>query len=185
MLDWVMSKKWKVLHTEELFTTSIMKLRVEKCELPDGRVMPRYYVIDFPDWVHVVALTADAQVVLVKQYRQAARETFWEVPGGTLDPRKVESPFEAAQRELQEETGYTSKEWTCIGIHSPNPATQTNKIHTYLALNCEKTHDLNLDPYEDLDVELKSVTEVKAMLRGGKFTHSLVMSSLVLAEEYF
>lgn len=179
-----MSKSWKVLETTEIFTTALMKLRSEKCELPDGRIMSRYYVVDFPDWVHVVAITSANEMILLKQYRQAAREVFWEVPGGTLDPGHESDPLEAAKRELQEETGYTSSHWKLLGSHSPNPAIQTNKIHTYLALNCSKTHELALDPFEDLEVELKSVKESFKMLKRGEFTHSLMMSSLVLAEPY-
>lgn len=144
--------------------------------------MPRYYVVDFPDWVHVVALTKDGQVILLRQYRQAAKETFWEIPGGTLEPGHESKSLQAAQRELQEETGYTSSRWKLLGTHYPNPALQTNQIHTYLALDCEQTHDLELDPYEDLEVELKSVEDTLKMLRSGQFTHSLMMSSLILAE---
>ncbi len=179
-----MEKKWKVLETENIFSTPIMKLRSEKCELPDGRVMPKYYIVDFPDWVHVVAITEKQEVILVEQYRHATRKTYCEIPGGTLDPHVTESPLIAAQRELQEETGYTSSNWKCIGIHEPNPAIQTNRIHTYLALDCKKTHELNLDPYEDLTVLLKPLREVFEMLEQGRFDHSLMMSSLVLAKPY-
>src|SRR5690606_8280558 len=98
-----MEKKWKVLSSESIFSTSIMKLRFEKCELPDGRVMPKYYIVDFPDWVHVVAVTDANKVVLLRQYRHAAGTSFWEVPGGSLDPHRAEDPLDAAKRELQEE----------------------------------------------------------------------------------
>lgn len=146
--------------------------------------MPRYYVVDFPDWVHVVAITVTNEIILLKQYRQAAQEVFWEIPGGTLDPGLESDPLEAAKRELQEETGFSSSDWKLLGSHSPNPAIQTNKIHTYLALNCKKTHELALDPFEDLEVELKPIKESFRMLKNGEFTHSLMMSSLVLAEPH-
>src|SRR5690606_19716382 len=107
--------------------------------------------------------------------------SFWEVPGGSLDPHRAEDPLDAAKRELQEETGFTSDSWKVLGVHSPNPAIQANKLHTYLAVNCKKTHDLSLDPYEDLEVHLRSVKETKQMLKEGGFTHSLMVASLALA----
>lgn len=178
-----MTDKWKILSSEEIFSTKTMKLRVEKCELPDGRIMPRYYVVDFPHWVHVVGVTTSKELILLRQYRHAAAEVFWEIPGGTLDAEES-NPLSAAQRELREETGYTSKNWKLLGLHSPNPAIQTNQIYTYLAVDCEKTHDLQLDPYEVLEVQLKSLPESFAMLKKGEFTHSLMAASLVLAEPH-
>lgn len=174
--------KWKVLSTEELFKSGLFRLRVDRCELPDGRVMPRYYTFDFPDWVQAVALTAVGEMIMMTQYRHSAEQDFLEVPGGSLDPRKTETPLEAAKRELLEETGYASTNWKSIGVHYPNPALMSNRLHTFLALDCEKIAEPSLDPYEDLTVKLMSVEDVYKSARTGGVQHSLILASLFMVE---
>lgn len=159
-------------------------MRADKCELPDGRVMPRYYTFDFPDWVQAIAVTKSGEMVMMTQYRHSAAEVFLEIPGGSLDPRKSETPLEAAQRELLEETGYLSTRWQSLGVHYPNPALMSNRLHTFLALGCEKVAEPRLDPYEDLTVQLMSVEDVYRSVREGKILHSLILASLFLAEPF-
>lgn len=176
--------KWKVLNTEEIFKSGLFRLREDKCKLPDGRIMPRYYTFDFPDWVQAVAITKSGEMVMLTQYRHSAEKDFLEVPGGSMDPRTTEEPLAAAQRELLEETGYTSSNWTCVGIQYPNPALQSNRLHTFLALDCEKTAEPSLDPFEDLEVKLMSIKDVYEKVHKGDVTHSLILSSLFLAQYY-
>jgi len=126
-------EKWKILETEVIMNLGLFRLRKDKCELPDQRVMPSYYVIDFADWVHMVPITRNGDVVVIRQYRHAAEDHFLEIPGGATDPKNNESPKGAALRELEEETGYSSKNVFELGSHFPNPALQSNQLHSYLA----------------------------------------------------
>jgi len=168
--------RWKVLKSTELFSSGFFRLRTDECELPDGRVMPRYYVMDFPDWVNVIAVTSDRQMILVSQYRHAAGEVFLEVPGGSLDSRG-EDPQAAGARELLEETGYRPSEMIDCGPHFPNPALNSNRMHTYLALGCELVSEPNLDPFEDLKVVILPVAEAYEKWTNGEFTHSIIAAS--------
>ena len=177
-------KKWKVLSTEELFKSGLFRLRAEKCELPDGRVMPNYYTVDFADWVQAVAVTKDKKMVMLTQYRHSAKEVCLEVPGGSMDPRTTEDAMTAAKRELLEETGYSSTNWKSLGFHYPNPALQSNRMHVFLALDCEKTTEPHLDPFEDLDFELMSVKDVYEKVRKGEVTHALILATLLLAQQH-
>ena len=177
-------KNWKVLSTEELFKSGLFRLRSEKCELPDGRVMPRYYTFDFADWVQAVAVTKDGKMVMLTQYRHSAKTVCLEVPGGSMDPRTTEDAMGAAQRELLEETGYSSSNWKSLGFHYPNPALQSNRIHIFLALDCEKTAEPHLDPFEDLEVELLSVKDVYEKVHKGEVTHALILATLLLAQPH-
>src|ERR1700679_1313608 len=111
---------WKTLKSQILFQSGIFRLRSDECELPDGRVMPRYYVFEFPDWVNVVPVTPNGQMILLKQHRHGAERDFLEIPGGSTHPGQNEDPREAAARELLEETGYQSQNWIACGSHYPN-----------------------------------------------------------------
>src|SRR5665213_1948811 len=173
--------RWKILKSENLFQTGFFKFRVDECELPDGRIMPRYYVMEFADWVNVLPLTSDGKMVLVRQYRHGADQEFLEIPGGSTHPGANEDPQLAGARELLEETGYKSSTWIPCGSHYPNPALQGNRLHTYVALDCKKVAEPDLDPYEDLTVELLDVNEVLRLWTEGAFGHSLIAASIGLA----
>ena len=150
--------------------------------MPDERIMPAYYVMEFVDWVNVVALTDDGKIVLVNQYRHAAKRRFYEFPGGTLDPdNKTETPEQAATRELVEETGYAASRLSYLGLHYPNPGLQDNRMHVYLGTGCCKVSEPKLDTYEDLEVEVVDVQDFLQCIEQGRPMHSLMMASLVLA----
>src|SRR5690606_3102665 len=123
---------WKKLQSKYLVKEKWATLRVDTCELPDGRIMDDYYVLEYPEWANAIAITEDNEVLLVKQYRHAAGEVVLEIPGGVVDPG--EAPLEAIQRELLEETGYLFTDIAKICELWPNPATGNNKTHSFLAL---------------------------------------------------
>ena len=125
------------------------------------------------DWVNVVALTDDLQVVLVSQYRHGVDEITLEIPGGIVDPG--EDPAEAAVRELREETGYTGERVTRIGRVEPNPAFLDNHTWTYLVEGCSRTHDLALDDGEDIEVSTVALAEIPRIVAEGKIEHALVV----------
>lgn len=172
---------WKVLSSRELYKTKFFRFRTDECELPDGRVMPNYYVMEFPDWVNVVPVTEDNKIVLVEQYRQAAGETSLEIPGGSMDPQSNEDPKRAALRELVEETGYVPEDIRLIGVHRPNPAMQNNSMHTYIGFGCKMTETPSLDPFEDIRVVTVPIPEVIDMIFTGKINHTIVVASLLYA----
>jgi 8-oxo-dGTP pyrophosphatase MutT (NUDIX family) len=177
----MMSRGWKVLSTQEIFKTSFFRFRTDKCELPDGRVMPNYYVMEFPDWVNIVPVTEDNKIVLVEQYRQASGEVCLEIPGGSTHPGANESPEKAAVRELREETGFVPDDVRLIGVQQPNPAMQNNRMHTYIGFGCRLLEKPELDPFEDIEVVTVPIPEVYDMIFTGKIRHSIVVASLLYA----
>lgn len=177
--------KWKTLSSKELYSAGLFQLRADECELPDGRVMPQYFVMSFPDWVNILPVTKEGELILVKQYRHASQKIHLEVPGGSMDPRLQESPEMGARREMLEETGYDSKEIIHLGSHYPNPALQTNQMHTYIALNCEKTKAQALDPYEDLELYFCSIEKLREHLAKGDINHSVMIASVAMCLNYF
>jgi 8-oxo-dGTP pyrophosphatase MutT (NUDIX family) len=170
---------WKVLASEYLFNVPWLTIRKEKCELPNGKIMPAYYIIEYPSWVSVVALTKDNNAVFVKQYRHGLGVVSTEIPGGVVDPG--ETPEVAARRELKEETGYEFESLEYLGKVSPNPATSTNYMHMFLARGGEKVSEQSLDETEDVEVILYTLDEVKQLLKENKIVQSLHVTTLFYA----
>jgi 8-oxo-dGTP pyrophosphatase MutT (NUDIX family) len=176
--------EYKTLKSTEIFKFNFFRFRCDELELPDKRVQPRYYVMEFTDWVNVVALTTDRRLVLVNQYRHAVEEICLEIPGGSINPGSGETPEEAARRELIEETGYVPQEMKLLGSQEPNPALQNNRMWTFLALGCEKKKEQELDAYEDIEVLIKTREETLNLVKEGKIKHSLVLAGLFLGLDY-
>ncbi len=173
---------WEILSSDELYSHPYFRFRKDRCALPDDRIMPAYYVMEFTDWVNVVPLTDDGKIVLVNQYRHAARQRFYEFPGGTLEPGgSDETPEGAARRELLEETGFEATHMNYLGLHYPNPGLQDNRMHVFLGTGCRHVAAPKLDSYEDLEVELVDVQDFMQCIEQGRPMHSLMMASLTLA----
>ena len=135
----------------------------------------RFSRIEATDWVNVIALTPEDDVVLLRQYRIGIEKVCLEIPGGMVDPG--EDARAAAERELAEETGYTSTRWKHLGTVSPNPAIQNNYLHSYLALDARRTADPHLDGSEVLSVHTRPLREMTELLRRGEIEHALVITA--------
>lgn len=170
-------RKWRVLSSEYLFRRPWLTVRHESLELPDGRRVPDYYVLEYPDWVNVTAITRDGHFVLIDQYRHGLGETSYEIPAGCAEPSDA-SMLDAARRELAEETGYGGGEWQLLTTVAPNPATQNNLTHCFLATGVERLGDQHLDPTEDLRVHLMTRSEVLELLRTDRIRQALMAAPL-------
>jgi 8-oxo-dGTP pyrophosphatase MutT (NUDIX family) len=129
------------------------------------------------DWVNVIALTADQQLVMVEQYRHGSDTVELEIPGGMMDPDETE-PVKTGVRELREETGYEGDNSRIIGKIFPNPAIMANTCYTVLVENCSLKHATGLDHAEDIATQLIPVSEVPDLVRSGRIRHSLVVVAL-------
>lgn len=157
-----------------------LSLRADTCQMPDGKIVEPFYIIEYSTWVHVVALTKNQEVVLVEQYRHGIQKTVLELPGGCMEVEDIE-PLLAAKRELLEETGYTSNTFIEIGVISPNPSSHNNFIHSFLATDVELVADLKLDDTEEINVVILPLNKVIESIDNGIFLQALHISSLFLA----
>jgi 8-oxo-dGTP pyrophosphatase MutT (NUDIX family) len=137
-----------------------------------------FYRLQGPDWVNVVGFTAGGELLVVEQFRHGIDAATLEIPGGGCDAG--EAPAVAARRELREETGFVSTHWVPLGFCTPNPATQNNRCHTFLALDCVPAGALELDPAEELQVWASSWSEWRQRMQKGEIHHALVLAAFQL-----
>jgi len=169
-------KKWKTLSSTYIHKSKWATLRRDVCEMSDGRIVDDYYVLEYPDFAGAVAITANNKVLMVQQYRQAAGIVGLELPGGVVD--EGESPREAIQRELLEETGYLFENIEPICILCPNPSTANNRFHGFLATGGKKIRDAALEELEELVVEEYTIDEIKQLLLDNKIAQALHTGAL-------
>ncbi len=146
-----MLEPWKVVESRITHEDRWLKLRSDRCVDREGRVIDPYHVLEFPGWINVVPLTPDGKIVLAREYRHGAAEILTGLPCGTMDPGESD-PESAARRELAEETGYAGGTFHGLGSSFANPANQTNRAWSFLALGVSATGSRRLDPNEDIEV---------------------------------
>jgi len=171
---------WKVLETRHVTRDEWLSLRADRCELPDGRIVEPCYVLEYPAWVNVVALTKNQDVVLVREFRHGMQKTLLELPGGTTEPEDI-SPLAAIRRELLEETGYTSETFVETGRLYPNAATHNNVLYCFLATDVEQVDRPRLDDTEQMDLVLMPLEKVIELTANGGLLQALHVGSLFLA----
>lgn len=174
--------KWKTLSSEYLFNDRWFKVRKEVCETPQGKIVDPYYVYDFSTWVGALPVTEDGKIIMLKQYRHALGKVCIEIPGGCVDD--TDKGFkEAIARELMEETGYNFSDYEYLGKISPNPSTNSNLLHMFLAKGGRKVAAQSLDENEEIEVILLDMYELKQLLRENKIVQAMHVSCILYALE--
>lgn len=151
--------------------------RRDVLRMPDGKIVPEYYVLEYPTWVNIIAITTEGEFVLVRQYRHALGIVEYELCAGTMEASDA-SPLDAAKRELLEETGYAGGEWKELTALSANPTSMNNLNHTFIAKGVEKVAGQNLDETEEISVHLFKTDELIDLLRHDEMKQSLMVAPL-------
>jgi ADP-ribose pyrophosphatase len=171
---------WKRLKSEYVLQDRWLSLRADTCQLPSGRIIAPYYVLEYPPWVNVVALTHDHDVVLVRQYRHGVQQTVLELPSGTVETTDA-SPLAAVQRELLEETGYAGAHVVETGRLSPNSANHANWTYCFLATGAEPVAAPLAEDTERVETVLMPLADVIGLARKGGLFQALHVGSLFFA----
>jgi ADP-ribose pyrophosphatase len=168
---------WKRVSSEPAGDFRIFKARWDRRVSPRTGRTHEFIVLDSLNWVNIVAVTPDQQLVMVEQFRHGTETVELEIPGGLLDSAE-ESPLAAGLRELREETGYEGEQARVLAEQFPNPAFMSNRCYTVLALNCVLKHPLEWDHGEDLAIRLVPVDELGGLVASGKIRHSIIVAAL-------
>ena len=192
-------KPWKLLDKEYLVDAPWLKVAKEKCELPNGKVIDDFYTLWQPDWVLILARTAEGKWVMTEQYRHGTGKIALEFPAGIID--KGETPEQAALRELQEECGYglassgldpsrsttvqyddagrgngPAKSIRYLGNYPVNPDRHRGVFHVVFIDGVAKTGSTHFDTTEDIESFELSDEDLQKKMADGTFNHPLQMA---------
>ena len=156
-------ERWEREQTETLLDTPWVKVRRDSVRLPNGVRIDDFYAITIRDASAVVALDEEGNVILKREYRDCSDRELLEIPAGAFEPGQPD-PLAVARRELLEETGYVSDDWECFGPTVESSAKMTNFMHIFLARNCRKVAQQQLDETEELTVELVPLSKAVDMV---------------------
>lgn len=169
---------WSTVQENKEYQTPIFNLfkRSMRLEAADEQNSGDFFVLEAPEWINVIPITIENEVVLVEQYRYGIEAPTLEIPGGMVDPG--ESPKESAERELLEETGYRAERWESLGKVSANPAIMNNFTHMYLAEGCRFEGADNPDTHERINVHLLPIDDFLDRVADGTIHHSIVVAAV-------
>lgn len=163
-------RPWKTLSTTNVLNTPYLKIRREEVALPGGTIIPDYYIIENRGWAGIVPYTEDGRFLINKQYKHGIGLEVLEFPAGGIDEGE-DDPMEAAQRELMEETGYSTvpEQFEFLAHMLANPTGAVTRIWWYLARDVRRTGEQKLDPAEVIENFLVTPSELLNMLHDGTF----------------
>jgi len=168
----------KMVASEEIFDGHVVHLFKDTVELPNGKHATRETVRHIGA-VAVVPLTDDGKVIIERQFRYPLGCVITEIPAGKLDS-KTEDRLSAAKRELEEETGYTAKEWIDLGDYYPAAAYTDERISLYLAKGLQQGQR-NLDEDEFLNIMAVPLEELVEEVLNGTITDGKTQAALLKA----
>lgn len=169
-------RRWVRKDSRKLVDCRIFAVSESTSICPRTEEEHNFFFIETADWVNIVPITGDGEVVFVRQFRHGSEQISLEIPGGMVDPG--EDPQVAAVRECLEESGYQAGSVTSLGVLNPNPALFPNKLHTFVARQCEAIGEIANTSTEHTEVELVPMKDLPALLQSGAIDHALVAATL-------
>lgn len=164
--------------SRSIYSGRVVKLRVDTVRMPGGHTAQRE-IVEHPGAVALVALDADGNVLLVRQYRKPAERFLLEIPAGTLAPG--EAPEECARRELAEETGYTPGKLVRLAGFYSAPGYCTEYLHVYLATEL-RPQRAQADVDEDIQVVRLPLAECLRLARAGEICDAKSLVGLLAVQ---
>jgi len=175
-------RKWKTLKSDVAYSTPIFDLHRRR-STHSRRGERDFFILEAPNWVNIIPLAKNGDVVMIRQWRHGISEFTLEVPGGMVDPED-HSPMHAARREMIEETGFDSDAIIALGKVHPNPAIQGNICYSFLA---EKVHEVSRVVSlgdEETEVVMVPMREIRGLIASGKVMHALTIAAFSFLHVY-
>jgi ADP-ribose pyrophosphatase len=170
--------KWQTLEESLMLDCPVFQVYRRFCQHPHRLTQHPFYVINGLNAVHVVPVTTDNKIILVRQYRFGCEQLLWELPAGFLE--KDEEPIACGIRELLEETGYVGKEARLLGSAYVSPSTNTSKAFFVHMHSCIWQQATNWDEHEEIEIKIVEIAQVKEMIRSGTICCGSSMMALLL-----
>ena len=167
---------WQTLDSSYPFTCPWLKVRKDEVKLPNGVVVPDFYVTEAPDWVNVIAITTDGKFIIEEQYRHGIQKVCFELCAGMVDEGEI--PLNAAKRELLEETGYTGGSWTALGMSVPNASGLTTKCYHFLATDVDRIQNPKPEQTEEIKIHLLTEQQLKQIMLDGRIAEAVMLAPL-------
>ncbi|MBI5045227.1 MAG: NUDIX hydrolase [Candidatus Levybacteria bacterium] len=174
-----MSNSWKRIGRKTSYSSPFVTVFEDEIELPNGKTIPDYTVVQKPDFVMIVATDKANNVLLIHEYKYAVNETLLTLPAGHIE--KNEDPASTAKRELLEETGYTATAYDYLGALYDYPSKDSHQAHIVRARDIQKTKDQTLEDTESIESQFMTVLEIKQKILQGEIKASAVIASLAKA----
>jgi ADP-ribose pyrophosphatase len=173
-------KPWQILETKEVFQAPPwIRISRQKIQLPDGQIINDYHQIRLSDFALIVASTSDGRILVERQYRHGLGQVTILLPAGTLN--EGEDALLAAQRELQEETGYVSDDWKFLGRFTASASYGCGTMSLFTARNIRKVSTPDSGDLEEMEILFLSVNELFAAIREGKMAALSSAAAVALA----
>lgn len=169
-------KPWIRKESRRLVDCRIFSVSESTSVCPRTQEEHQFFFIDTADWVNIVPVTSNNEVVFIRQFRHGSEQITLEIPGGMIDPG--EDPETAAVRECFEESGYRAGKVESLGVLNPNPAIFPNQLHTFLARDCDLVGEIANTSTEHTEVELVHLDRLPELLQNGDIDHALVVATL-------
>ena len=174
---------WRVLDERLVYSAGPwFNLVRQRVELPDGRVIPDYHEIRFPEYVTIVARTPERRFLMLRKYNHGFRKVCFIFPGGMR--HEHETPRQAAARELLEETGCKAGRWTCLGHFTPHSNYGCGRSHLYLAEDCRPVAAPASGDLEEIEVHALPARQAYECMRRGQNPSLSCMAAFLLAREH-
>ena len=186
---------WEEVRCEHIVKDEWIDIRRQAFRFPDGSVFEPFYSYSRRNYVVIVASDTEENYLCVRQFRQGIRRVTTEFPAGGMErtdgkeygsageKEASEDALIAAKRELLEETGYESDEWTFLLSIPSNATIADNYAYVFRAKNCRKVAGQSLDDTEFLNIELHTADEIEDMIYSGDFEQSVHVMSWFLSKD--
>lgn len=180
---------WTRIETEHVVQDQWIDFRRVRYRYPDGREYGPFYQYSRKDYSIIVPVLEDGRFLCVRQFRQGIEEVTTEFPAGGIESArteysgdKKETALDGAKRELREETGYESDNWTHLVTIPSNATIADNYAYVFLARGCRKVSGQHLDETEILEPEILTAAEIEALIREEKFQQMGHVMAYLLAQ---